>query len=108
MPEPEETWGPGRKSLAYMVKLKGAEVQKTLQTSGGTSVRRYVVDRVEVTTRWSIGQEEEGRTTVRLDCREIIGGQATYVHHTFHPDDLDEVPLWLGMLETRASPRDVG
>ena len=108
MSEPAEKWGPGRKTLSYLVELSGAYVQKTLQSVGGTSVRTYQVDRVEITTRWTIGKEEEGRTVVKLDCREVMAGQVTPVYAVLYPEDLDEVPTWLAMLEIRASPRDVG
>lgn len=108
MAEPVEKWGPGQKSLRYVVELEGAVVTKTLVSSMGTTTRTYQVDRVEVTTRWELGREEEGRTTVKLDCREILAGFIFPRAVVFYPDDLDEVPPWLTDLETRASPRDVG
>ena len=107
--EPVEKWGPGRKTLTYVVKLEGATVQRSFRGVLGPVTQTFQVDRVEVTTRWVIGQEEEeGRTTVKLDCREIMGGQVTPVHEVLYPDSLDEVPPWLTSIETRASPRGVG
>lgn len=108
MAEPVEKWGPGRKSLAYVVELEGAEVRVSHPSALGPRARIYVVDRVEVTTRWELGREEEGRTFVKLSVREVIGGRPTWREGTLYPDDLDEVPPWLTSLETRASPRDVG
>lgn len=108
MAEPVERWSAGKKSLAYTVELEGAEVHVTHSSPWGPRARTYVVDRVEVTTRWELGREEEGKTFVRLAVREVIGGQATMREGTLYPDQLDEVPPWLTSLETRASPRDVG
>jgi hypothetical protein len=108
MADPKETWSPGEKTLKYVVELEGAKVALTRNTFTGPSVTEYAVERVEVTTRWTVGQEEEGRTFVKLEVREVIGNRLSYRPGTLYPDDLDEVPPWLTALETRASPRDVG
>lgn len=108
MAEPVERWSRGKKTLRYDVELEGAYVQASFNTFTGRRTATYQVDRVEVTTHWELGLEEEGKTLVRLECQEVLDGVLTGQGALLYPQDLDEVPPWLVSLETRASPRDVG
>lgn len=102
MGEPKETWGPGRKTLEYSIALEGGP-------DLAVGPYRYRIVEVHVTTRWLIGQEEEGRTATVLKVREVRpGGGLREPVGTMFLHQLREVPDWLESIITRASPRDVG
>lgn len=103
MNQPVETWGPTVYEQSHTVKLEGAEVSVQRGAPWGPRSRGYVVDAVQVTTQ-RIGSGE-ARTTVRLSCREIVGGLPGS-RAVLYRENLTEVPAWLEDLVDRATPRE--
>jgi hypothetical protein len=106
----KESWQRAARRIVQMVELEDAEPVTVEMPSGKT--QQYQVTRMEVTTFWDQGLEDQARQTVTFKVRKVFGdGRVSATEGKLYLQDFThhgrQMPGWMEDIITRATPREV-